>query len=241
MRVLIVDDEPPARDRLRRLSAEIAAIECVGEAANGVEALALAESTRADVVLLDIRMPGMDGIEVARHLATFEQPPAVIFTTAFDQYALAAFDAQAVGYLLKPVRRERLESALQKAARLTRPQLARIAAAAQLGQKRGHIAARLKDKVRLIPLEDIYCLIADQKYTTVHHKGGSDLIEDSLKALEEEFATEFVRVHRNSLVALRHLAAVERTADGHYQARVRDTELTLPVSRRLAADVLRRL
>ncbi len=241
MRVLIVDDEPPARDRLHRLLEELPGVLCVGEAANGAEALALAASSAADLVLLDIRMPGMDGIEVARHLATLTQPPAVIFTTAFDQYALEAFDSQAVDYLLKPVRRERLEAALGKAQRLTRPQLLKLASASRLGEKRSHIAARLKDKVRLIPVGEIYCLIADQKYTTVHHQGGSDLIEDSLKALEEEFAAEFVRVHRNSLVALRHLEAVERLDDGHYVARVRGTDLTLPVSRRLASDVLRRL
>ena len=140
LRVLIVDDEPPARERLRSLLAEIADTSVIGEAANGHEALAATHELNPDVVLLDVRMPGMDGLEAARHLTVLEEPPAVIFTTAYEQYAVQAFDAHAVGYLLKPVRKEQLAAALTRAGRLTRAQLQNLAAGAET--RRTHIAAR---------------------------------------------------------------------------------------------------
>jgi len=190
------------------------------------------------VVLLDIRMPGMDGLEAAHHLARMPEPPAVIFTTAFEQHALAAFDAQAAGYLLKPVRPEKLREALERARRPTRAQLARIAEGA--AGPRTRIAVRTRDELRLIPVEDILCFIAEQKYTTLRHSGGEELIEESLKSLEEEFAGRFIRLHRNSLAAIAHIEGLERDAEGHQVVRLRGGG-TLAVSRRLAADVARTL
>ena len=149
-RVLIVDDEPPARERLRRLLGELSGVEVAGEAANGEQAVRLAGELRPDVVLLDVRMPGMNGLEAARHLALFETPPAVVFTTAYDAYAVEAFEAQAIGYLLKPVRAEKLAAALRRAARLGGPQLTRVAAGDPQRTARTHVAARLGDSVRLI-------------------------------------------------------------------------------------------
>ena len=239
-RVLIVDDEPPARERLRRLLSELAAIEIAGEAANGEQAVRLAGELHPDVVLLDVRMPGMNGLEAARHLALFEAPPAVVFTTAYDTYAIEAFEAQAIGYLLKPVRAEKLAAALARAARLAPTQLRRIAAGDPNRTARTHVAARLGDQVRLIPLAEIYYFAADQKYTTVRHRGGTDLIEDPLRILEEEFPTQFVRVHRNALISIQSLAAIERSADGHYRVVVRDTNERLDVSRRLAGELKER-
>jgi two-component system, LytTR family, response regulator AlgR len=239
LRAVIVDDEAPARERLRRLLEELGAVEVAGEAANGAEALKLCAELTPDVVLLDIRMPGMDGIEAARHLAVLEEPPAVIFTTAYDEHALEAFEAQAVGYLLKPVRREKLARAIHQAARLAAPQLVRIAERAQLGRRRTQLCARLGEQLRLIAVPDIYFFAADQKYVTVRHRGGSDLIDESLRALETEFAPDFARVHRNSLVALRHVQSVERGGDGQYAVLLRDCEVVLPVSRRHATEVLR--
>src|SRR5579871_2296112 len=150
LKVLIVDDEAPARARLASLVAELGEVQVVGEAASGPEALGLTEDLAPDVVLLDVRMPGMDGLQVARHLNVLEEPPAVIFTTAFDQYAVEAFEAQAVGYLLKPVRQEQLAAALTRAGRLTRVQLQKLAAASDT-ERRTHIAARNREGVRLIP------------------------------------------------------------------------------------------
>lgn len=241
MRALIVDDEAPARERLRRMLADLGDVVVVGEASNGSEALAACAALDPDVVLLDIRMPGMDGIETARHLNALDEPPALIFTTAYDEYALDAFENQAVGYLMKPVRREKLERALRHAARVAGAQLVRLADQAQLGKRRTQICTRLGDQLKLVPVEDVFYFEADQKYVTVRHRGGSDIIDDSLRALEDEFAPAFVRIHRNSLAALRHIGSVERGADGRYQVRFKECDDTLPVSRRHATEALRQI
>jgi two-component system, LytTR family, response regulator AlgR len=237
LRVLIVDDEAPARERLRSLLAELDEADVVGEAVTGEQALERTIELAPDVVLLDVRMPGIDGIEAARHMNVLEQPPAVIFTTAYDEYAIKAFDAQAVGYLLKPIRKEKLAAALAQANRLTRPQLQK------LGNKtecRSHIAARHREGLRLIPLDEVQFFFAEQKYTTVRHLKGEDLIEDSLRALEDEFGSTFVRIHRNALVNVRYLERIERNADGQYFVRLRGCEAPLQVSRRMASELRER-
>jgi two-component system response regulator AlgR len=235
--VLVADDEVPARERLLRLLADIPGTRVVGEAATGREALERAAATAPDVVLLDVRMPDMDGLEAARHLKLLERPPAVVFTTAYDQYALAAFESQAIGYLLKPVRQDKLAAALLTARRLAAP------AAPSTGPtaRRRHFATRVRERLKLIPVADVLACVADQKYVTLHHHDGEDLIEESLRSIEEEFALEFVRVHRNALAAVGHIEAVDRDADGRYQVRLRGSALRLEVSRRLAGDLLRRL
>lgn len=241
MNLLIVDDEAPARDRLRRLLEEIGDCAVIAEAGNGQEALAYCSEVRPDVVLLDVRMPGLSGIEVARHIDTLQDPPAVIFTTAYDQYAVEAFETEAVGYLLKPVRKEKLAHALRHAARISPSRLVKVAQSAKLEHRREQICARLGEQLRLIPLPDIYYFLADQKYVTVRHKGGECLIDESLKALADEFATDFVRIHRNALVAEKQISAVERTEDGKYAVRMRECGDVLEVSRRHAAELLRRV
>jgi len=241
MKLLIVDDEPPARDRLRRLLEEIGDCEIVAEAGNGEEALAMCSDAQPDVVLLDVRMPGLSGIEVARHIDSLEDPPAVIFTTAYDQYAVEAFETEAVGYLLKPVRKEKLAHALRHAGRISPTRLAKVAQSAGIEARREQICARLGEQLKLIPVTDIYYFLADQKYITVRHKGGENLIDESLKALAEEFSADFVRIHRNALVAEKQISAVERTDDGQYVVRVRDCSTVLQVSRRHAAELLRRI
>jgi two-component system response regulator AlgR len=238
LKVLIVDDEPPARERLRSLLAEIADVEVVGEAVSGQEALAHTHDLSPDVVLLDVRMPGMDGLEAARHLNVLEEPPAVIFTTAYDQYAVEAFEAHAVGYLLKPVRKEQLAASLARAGRLTRAQLQKLAAGGEA--RRTHIAARRREGLRLIPIEEVQYFLADQKYTAVRHLGGEDLIEDSLRLLESEFGAAFVRIHRNALVGVKYLERIERNADGQYLVRLRGCEAPLQVSRRIAGELRER-
>ena len=245
MKVLIVDDEKPARDRLRQLVDDFGDHEVIGEASNGEEAIASANSLQPDVVLLDIRMPGVDGIETAHHLNAMETPPAVVFTTAYDEYAIDAFEARAIGYVLKPVRRERLARALEHAQRITTRTLGELAGQETLKTRRHHVCARVKDELRLIPIGDIHYFNADQKYTCVHHDSGEDLIDDSLKALEEEFAEDFVRIHRGALVAVDRIDRLEKSADGKTRVILRqsdaqdDSELT--ISRRHLADVRRRL
>ena len=237
MRVLVVDDEPPARERLRSMLQETEGFEVAGEAENGHRALELCDSLQPDIVLLDVRMPGIDGLEVARQLATQPEPPAVIFITAFDEYALQAFESEAIAYLLKPIRAEKLMAALAKAGRLTRPQLQQVASAARESPRRTHIGVRGRDGLKLIPLEEVFCFHADQKYTTVKHQNGEDLIEDSLKTLEEEFAANFVRIHRNALVNTKFLERIARDASGQHFVHLRGLPDALEVSRRMAGDL----
>ena len=241
LRALIVDDEAPARERLRRLLEELGDVTIVGEATNGAEALECCATLDPDLVLLDVRMPGMDGIEAARHLGALDEPPAVIFTTAHDEYALAAFETEAVGYLLKPVRREKLARAVRHAARIAGPQLARLAEQSQLGRRRTQICARLGEQLRLVPIDDVLYFSAGQKYVTLRHRGGRELIDESLRALEQEFAPDFIRIHRNSLVARRYVQIVERNPEGHLFVRLTDGDETLQVSRRYAAEALRQI
>lgn len=241
MRILIVDDEPLARQRLRDLLAQIDGTDVVAEAEHGRDACEQAAALRPDVVLLDIAMPVMDGLEAARHLAEMNHPPAVIFCTAFDEHALAAFEAGAVDYLLKPVRAERLREALGRARRLGPPELGALAKAAGEGRQRTHLCARLRGSMRLIPIEDIRYLQADEKYVVIHHAHGEDLIEDSLKSLEAEFGERFLRIHRNCLVAADEIMELRRGADGHTRARLRHVSELLDVSRRCLPGLRRKV
>ena len=237
LRVLIVDDEAPARSRLRDLLADCAAVaptEVVGEAGNGREALELLSGREADLALLDIRMPEMDGIELAQHLQKLARPPAVVFTTAYDVYAIKAFELHAVDYLLKPIRAARLEEALlrARAARPPAPEALRELAAGP----RSHLASQERGRIQLIPVSDVIYLKAELKYVTVRTRDREHLVEESLTRLEEEFGERFVRVHRNCLVARAHVAGFERVAEeggeGHWVVLLRGVEEKLPVSRR---------
>ena len=244
MKILIVDDEAPARNRLRQLLEDDCDHSVVGEAGNGKQALEVAAETSPDVVLLDIRMPGLSGIEVAHHLNTLQDPPAVIFTTAYDEYAIEAFETSAIGYVLKPVRRERLVKALQQAARISNRSINHVAGKADLPRHRSHVCARVQDRLRLIAIDDIICFHADQKYVRVHHSGGENLIDESLKALEIEFAEQFVRIHRGALVSIAHIESIGKVADGQMLVVLRNTPDdadSLIISRRHLADVKRRL
>lgn len=240
MKILIADDEAPARTRLRRLVEEVDGCVIVGEAANGREALLLSDKTQPDVLLLDIRMPGMDGLEAARHLAALENPPAVIFTTAYGDHALEAFAAHALDYLLKPIRKERLVQALTHVSKLNRAHSAALTSI-ETAQARSHICARVRGALQLVPVNEVLYFLADQKYVTVCHSGGSVLIEESLKTLEVEFAMAFTRIHRNALVAAAHIIGLERDNDGHVYVRLRGVTERLEVSRRHATELRQRL
>ena len=245
MNILIVDDEPLARDRVRQLLEQDGQYTVIGEAGNGGEALDIAARSQPDVVLLDIRMPGISGIETAHHLNELEPAPAIVFTTAYDEYAVAAFDARAVGYVLKPVRRSRLEAALQQAARLTPNTLRAAAREANLDAPREHICVRDRGALRLIPVSDIIGFFADQKYVRIEHINGHDLIDEPLKALADEFADRFVRIHRSTLLAINRINRIEKSPRGKYRAVLRQPSQVgnkeLIISRRHVADVRRRL
>ena len=236
LRVAITDDEALARSRLRDLLADCAdsvATQIVGEAANGRELLELVAGTATDVVLLDIRMPEMDGIEVAQHLMKLPNPPAVIFTTAYDLYAIRAFELHAVDYLLKPIRAQRLADALKRA-------LPANPASATLGKlttrARTHLSVHERGRVILIPLPDILFLRAELKYVTVRTREREYLIEESLTHLEQEFLEQLVRIHRNCLVARGAVAGFERAVgdggEAHWVVVLRGLDEKLPVSRR---------
>ncbi len=234
-RVLIVDDEAPARRRLREVLDDCAAehaVEVVGEAVNGVDALQQVQQTRPDIVLLDIRMPAMDGIECAQHLQKLEHPPAVVFSTAYDAYACQAFELNAVDYLLKPVRAERLARALAKAHRLGAEALARLRQSQP--RARSHLSVNEKGRIVLIPVADILYLKAELKYVTVRTAAREYLIEESLTRLEEELGALFTRIHRNCLVANERIREVGKRPgeeDGHF-LRLEGLDERLAVSRR---------
>ena len=235
IKVLIVDDEQLARDRLARMVASFNDYVVIGEAGSGVGAVQQAAALQPEVVLLDIRMPGMDGLEAARHFTEIDEPPAVIFCTAYEEHAVEAFDLQAVGYLLKPVRKENLEAALGKAQRVNKAQLAALADDGN--QRRSHISARTRRGIELIPVDDVRYFQADQKYVTVRHGDGEIIIDETLKDLEDEFGARFVRVHRNALIAVRHIVGLDRSREGHYQIRLKDVDESLDISRRHIASV----
>ena len=232
MNILIVDDELPARERLVRMIDAVPDCEVVGEAVNGKNAIEQAEALQPDVILMDIRMPGLDGIEAARHLSGLDQPPAIIFTTAFGEHALEAFETHAVAYLLKPVRQQKLEEALAQAQQLNRAQLLALS-----DDVRTHICARVRGELQLIPVEDVVFFRAEQKYVVVRHLGGEVLIEESLKALEEEFGGRVLRLHRNALAFKSHIKGLKRNAAGTLELSFRPVEDSLEVSRRHAAEV----
>lgn len=241
MDVLIVDDEPLARQRLQRMVEKIDGFRVVAEADNADEALSAICQQDPDIVLLDIRMPGRDGLSLAQDISQLEGPPAVIFCTAFDQYALDAFGTNAVGYLLKPVKAEQLLQVLEKAQKLNKIQRLAAQQPAPSSDQRSHISAKTRRGVELIPLEDVRYFQADQKYVTVYHRGGEHLLDETLKELEQEFGERFVRIHRNSLVSLKHIEALERNAQGQYHVRLADLEQRPQISRRHVSEVKERL
>lgn len=237
LRVVIVDDEAPARSRLRDLLTDCAAalpLEIAGEAASGAQALEVVAKQRADVVLLDIRMPGMDGIETAQHLRKLDNPPAIIFTTAYDAYALKAFEVHAIDYLLKPIRAGRLLEALRTARSAVAPKA--VALTGMRRTPRMALSSSERGRVHLIPVADVIYLKAELKYVTVRTRKREYLVEESLTRLEEEFGERFVRAHRSCLVARAAIRGFERGAgedgDGHWEVLLNGCDERIAVSRR---------
>lgn len=238
MHILIVDDEELARERLKRLLEGLPDCKVIGEAVNGQDALEKINTLDPELVFLDVRMPVMDGIAVAKTLVENPDPPAIVFCTAYDEYALEAFDTFAQGYIVKPVQTEQLQQVIQKAKTLTRVQSrAIVEEEAEKATSRRHISAKTRKGMELIPIDNVHCFIADQKYVTVVHNEGETLIDDTLKDLENEFEPRFVRVHRNALVAVGRIEALERDSAGRYALRLNNSEYRPSVSRRHLAGV----
>ncbi|PLW68498.1 LytR/AlgR family response regulator transcription factor [Pseudohalioglobus lutimaris] len=241
MKVLVVDDEQLARERLLRLLGSIRpGAECL-QAAGGAEAMQIVAAREPDVVLLDIRMPGMDGIEVAAELDKLQSPPAVIFCTAYDEYALQALQHQAMAYLLKPVREAELDRALEGAGRVNRVQLASLQQGEGAAAARSTISSQTHRGFESMPVTEVRCFIAGQKYVTAVAPEMELLIPDTLKDLEQEFGGRFLRVHRNALVALDHVERLEKIEDGSWRVILHDLEQAPAISRRHLSEVKQRL
>lgn len=237
MKILVVDDEPLARERLLRLLARIQPSATCLQAGDGVAAIALVATESPDLVLLDIRMPGKDGIEVATELDVLDSPPAIVFCTAYDEYALQALQHQAVAYLLKPVRQAELEQALASASRVNRLQLASLRSG---GGPRSTVSSQTHRGIESLPIADIRCFLAEQKYVTAVAAGQELLIPDTLKDLEQEFGQSFVRTHRNALVALAYIERLVRDDKGWW-VELQGVAQRPMVSRRHLAEVKERL
>ncbi len=235
LKVLIVDDEAPARARMRDLLNDIAEQEptqVVAMVANGAEALRLLDSAEVDVVFADVRMPVMDGVDFARQVAAREDPPGVIFTTAYDEYAVTAFDVAAIDYLLKPVRANRLAEALGKFRRARGAE--RLVEEA--GGARLNFSVTERGRILLVPVEDVRYLKAELKYVTAHTVERDYVLDESLVQLEEEFGERFLRIHRNCLVARLAVQGVERQGgsegDPHWAVLLEGVDEPLSISRR---------
>ncbi|WP_416396303.1 LytR/AlgR family response regulator transcription factor [Allohahella sp. A8] len=239
LKLLIADDEPLARKRIRRLLVDTDYLVCA-EAVNGEQVLELAESFKPDIVLLDIRMPGMDGLTAARQLSRNTRPPAIIFTTAYDEYALAAIQASASAYLMKPIEKDDLLQALARSVVTNQAQLARLGAL-QSGPSDEHgtdfITVESARGNHRIELADVLYARADSKYVTLRHLSGEAVCDLSLRQLEERYSSHFIRIHRNTLINPAYLKALSRIEEGQYLASLRFADEQLPVSRRLLPQV----
>lgn len=222
--ILVVDDEALARQRLAKMLEDVPGFELIGEAQSGEQALETIKTLKPDVVLLDIRMPGLDGMAVAKTIEAQNLHCDFVFTTAYDEYALDAFDVQAKGYLLKPIKQEKLNKVLQTLI-------------PEGSETRNHLSASSRGNIELIPLDTVRLLQAEHKYVTVYHTGGESILDESLKTLECEFPNRFKRVHRNALVSVEHVCAMEKNSDGQIILKISDIENQPIVSRRLVADV----
>ena len=233
MNILIVDDEPLARDRLKRMIAAMPGYTVVGEAGNGQEAVDRAQRSAPDIVFMDVRMPGMDGLVAAQHLSMLDVPPAIIFCTAYDDYAVEAFSSHAVGYLLKPVKKDDLAGALERARKVNKAQLNELQQVPGMSSGgRTHITSRNRRGVDLVPVAEIRMFQADHKYVTAYHGDGEALLDETLKELEDEFQGRFVRIHRNALASIAHIEGMDRSPEGQYYVRLRGIDIRPQVSRR---------
>jgi len=224
LNILIIDDEAPARDRLNRMVGEISGFEVAGEACSAAQALEQISLLNPDVLLLDISMPGMDGMSLARVLQEGGASPAVIFCTAYQDQALEAFEREAVDYLVKPVRPERLEQSLDKAKRYLGD--------SQRQTAEHFLRSTVGGKVVLTPIQRDICLVSEDKYTTVLHEVGETVIDESLTELEQRFPELFFRVHRNALVSRKHIRGLQRTSEGQTLVTLSGTDRQPEVSRR---------
>ena len=241
LKILVVDDEQLARQRLISLVEELHPGQELIEADNGLAALEMASSHEPDIMLLDIRMPVMDGLEVAQHMSRCTNAPAIIFTTAYQDHALEAFDIHAIDYLLKPVRKERLKHALERARILHSTQVDQLRKLDPASQPRTHLSATVQGNLKLLRVSEIRYLRAEQKYVIAGWPNGELLLDEALTSLEQEFQDRFFRVHRNALVALEYIDALIQAKNGTYSVKLHGVSSMLQVSRRNLSHLRKRL
>lgn len=234
MKILIADDEEMARVRLQRMLTALRPEAELLEAATGRQALDCVSAQSPTIAILDIRMPGMDGLEAARHISLLRNSPWIIFTTAWQQHAMEAFDCHAVDYLLKPVTRQALKQALWRAESLDRARLAQLHQS--MGSTRRFLSVRIGRRLELVPIEEVLYLRAEHKYTLLGQSGGEKVLDETLRSLEQEFADSFLRVHRRALAATRHIKGLERSDNG-WEVLLHGSPVRLAVSRRLLSQV----
>jgi len=239
LRALVVDDEALARARMRTLLGDCAQ-PCVvveGEAANAVQAMALMQRQPFDVALIDIHMPGADGVSLAQSLQVLAHPPAVVFITAHVEHAVQAFELEAVDYLTKPVRLERLQVALQKVERFLQTR-AHTALATEAQET---LVIQERGRTERVPLHEVVYFKAELKYITVRTAVRSYILDGSLNELEEKYSAQYVRIHRNALIARRAVRALEKHFDAEegegWGVRLHGVDELLAVSRRQLAAV----
>jgi two-component system, LytTR family, response regulator AlgR len=241
LKILIVDDEQLARQRLISLIEELNPGQQLIEAENGLTALEMVSDQKPDIMLLDIRMPIMDGLEVAQHMTRLASAPAIIFTTAYQDHALQAFDIHAVDYLLKPVRKERLKHALERARLLQRAYIDQLRQQDPSAQPRSHLSATVQGNLKLIPVAEIRYLRAEHKYVVAGWPNGELLLDEPLVSLEQEFQSRFVRIHRNALVAQKYINELILGKNGIHSVKLHGVSTLLPVSRRNLSHLRKRI
>ncbi len=229
LKILVVDDEPLAIERLSGLLSDLPHCQMIGQAANAADAWTFIHAQRPDLILLDIAMPGETGLQLAQRIQTLNDPPLVVFCTAYDEYALKAFEAQAIDYLLKPIRRERLLECVERAFKLSKKEMTE--------SQKQFVVTSVGGNLRRIALADILYLHADDKYTIVHHRGGEHILDQTLKDLEQNYPNQFIRIHRNCLVKQEQLKGLQRDVEGHVFAILNELNKPLEVSRRCASEL----
>ncbi|OGB31337.1 MAG: DNA-binding response regulator [Burkholderiales bacterium RIFCSPLOWO2_12_FULL_61_40] len=239
LRALVVDDEPLARLRMRTLLADCTApsASLEAEASNAVQAMEQLQRQRLDVALVDIHMPGADGMALARSLQSLAHPPALIFVTAHAEHAVQAFELEAVDYLTKPVRLERLQAALQKAERFLQAQ----AGGQRAAESQDVLIIQERGRTERVPLHQVVYFKAELKYVTVRTAARSYILDGSLNELEEKYGDRYMRIHRNALIARRCVQALEKHYDVEegegWAVRLHGVDELLAVSRRQLAAV----
>lgn len=241
MKVLIVDDEPLARQRLNRFLDTLDNVSEIYEAVNGIDAIDQVNRYLPDLLLLDIRMPGMSGLEVAQHVSSMNEPPAIIFCSAFEEHALEAFKVHAIDYLLKPVRLTDLENSIKKARKINRLQAARLVETETPGATRSHLTINSHRGLELIALDDVLYFKAEQKYVQIKTTEHEYLLDEPLKQLEEEFPQHFIRIHRNALIAKKQIARISKDQSGQAFIWLHGLEESLAISRRHLSQVRKAL